>query len=158
MTLYEMTDSVRQLFSLLESGEIDEQTYSDTVEAIGTEEKLEGYCQIIKQLKAEADMFKDEENRLANRRKALENNADKMRTAVLEYMAATGESKARAGTFSISISQSQSVEITDEDAIPPMYRTPQPDKVDKTAIKKALTNGETIAGAQLVSGSRLTIR
>ena len=158
MTLYEMTDSVRQLFSLLESGEIDEQTYADTVEAIGADEKLEGYCQIIKQLKAEADMFKAEESRLADRRKTLENNADRMRDAVLEFMAASGQSKAKAGTFSISVGTSSSVEITNEAAIPADYRTPQPDKIDKTAIKKALADGENIAGAQLVSGSRLTIR
>lgn len=43
MTLYEMTEAARQLKALLEADEIDEQTFSDTIEAIGADDKINAY-------------------------------------------------------------------------------------------------------------------
>lgn len=40
MTLYELTAQASELYELLQNEEIDEQTFTDTLEAIGTEEKL----------------------------------------------------------------------------------------------------------------------
>lgn len=158
MTLYEMTDTVRTLYELMEAGEIDEQTFADTVEAIGADDKLEGYCQVIKQLKAEAEMFAAEAARLTERKKAIEANAERMRGAVIAYMSAAGQTKAKAGTFSVSIGSTESVEILDSAAIPAEYMTQPAPTPSKTAIKDALKAGVDIAGARLAVGTRLTIR
>ena len=53
MTLYEFTGAAKDLYALLENDEIDEQTFHDTLEAIGAEDKVESYCQIISQLEAD---------------------------------------------------------------------------------------------------------
>lgn len=46
-TLFEMTQQANTLYELLQNEEIDEQIFNDTLEAMGTEEKIESYCQII---------------------------------------------------------------------------------------------------------------
>ena len=56
MTLYEMSETARQLYELLEAGEIDEQTVNDTMESIGASEKLESYVYIQRQLESEITM------------------------------------------------------------------------------------------------------
>ena len=73
MTLYEMTEAARQLKALLEADEIDEQTFSDTIEAIGADDKVDSYCKIIRQIEAEMIARKMEVERL----KAMNDRAEK---------------------------------------------------------------------------------
>ena len=79
MTLYEMTAAGKQLLEMLEVGEIDEQTFADTLESIGADEKVDTYCEIIAQRKADAEALKGEIERLAAKKKAAENDVDRMR-------------------------------------------------------------------------------
>ena len=71
MRLYEMTVAANQLYDMLTSGEIDEQTFNDTLEAMGTEEKLESYCKVIRQLEGDAEMLKTEKERIEKKQKAV---------------------------------------------------------------------------------------
>ncbi len=43
MNIYEMTQQAEALYELLCLGEIDEQTFNDTLEAIGTDDKVNTY-------------------------------------------------------------------------------------------------------------------
>ena len=72
MNLYEMTQAANELYELLTSGEIDEQTFADTLEAMGTEEKLENYCKVIRQLEYDAEMLKAEKERIDKKKKNVE--------------------------------------------------------------------------------------
>ena len=157
-TLYELTTAAQALYELLQTEEIDEQTLNDTLTAMGADEKMESYCKVIKQLSADIEMFKTEQDRLSSRKKTLENSVDRMKGALLDFMQACGQKKAEAGTFKISISPSQSVNITDEEKSPALYRIPCPDKIDKSGIKKALKEGVEIAGAELVTNKGVRIR
>lgn len=67
MTLYEMTGAVAELYELLQNGDIDEQVYADTLEAIGAEEKLESYCKIWTQLETDAANYAEEIRRMNER-------------------------------------------------------------------------------------------
>jgi len=52
-----------------------------------------------------------------------------------------------------------SVEIVNADAIPREYRIPQPDRIDKTAIKSAYTkDGEIVPGAEIRQDDCLMFR
>ena len=55
MTLYEMTEQAKTLYNMLSYGEIDEQTFNDTLESIGADDKINDYCIVIRQLKADAE-------------------------------------------------------------------------------------------------------
>lgn len=158
MTLYEITGAARQLYDLLEAGEIDDQTFSDTLEAIGADEKIDAYCKIIRQRKADADALKAEIDRMSEKKRTAENDIDRMKSALIDFMSATGQQKAKTELFSCSISARQSCKITDESAIPADFREPQPDKIKKAEILKALKNGEIISGVEIQTSTSLTIR
>ena len=156
--LYEMTQAATMLYELLQNEEIDEQTVTDTLAAMGTDEKVENYCKIIKQFQADAEMYKSEQDRLAARKKSAENAIDRMKQALLDFMTASQQDKIKAGTFTVSTATSKSANIVDETKIPEMYLKPQPPKVDKAGILAALKNGEKIDGAILVENTGVRIR
>ena len=157
-TLYQMTAQAGELYELLQGEIIDEQTFKDTLEAIGTEEKIEGYCQVIKNLQADLDMFKAEADRIADRMKPIKNNIDRMKESLLAFLKVSGQDKVKAGTFAVSIGTSKATNILDEALIPTEYKTPQPDKIDKTAIKKAIESGLAVAGAEIIINEGVRIR
>ena len=157
-TLYEMTEQATALYELLQADEIDEQTFNDTLEAMGAGEKVEGYCKVIKQLQCDVEMFKGEIDRLTARKKATENGIDRMKSALLTYLQQTGQDKVKAGSFAVSTAKTQVVNITDEKAIPCIYLVEQPPKIDKMGIKAALKAGEEISGAELINNTGVRIR
>ena len=157
-TLYEMTMNAMQLYDMLQAEEIDEQTFNDTLEAIGAEEKLEAYCQVLKQLQADVEMFKAEKNRIAARQKTAENSIERLKSAMLLYMQATNQEKAKAGTFSVSVATTKAVEIIDASIIPEMFLIAQDPKIDKAGIKEAIKSGAIVNGAILQENKGVRIR
>ena len=157
-TLYEMTAQASQLYELLQNEEIDEQVFADTLEAMGTEEKVEGYCHVIKELQADYEKYKAESDRLAARMKTMKNGVDRMKESLLTFLRATGQNKTKGGTFTVSIGQSEQTNILDESLIPLEFKTPQPDKIDKTAIKKAIKSGLEVTGAEIIVNESVRIR
>ena len=158
MSLFEMTESARYLYNLLENDEIDEQVVLDTLEGIGATEKLESYVYIQKQFEADMAAYKAEKERMEKKMKTCQNAIDRMKSAVLEFMNVTGVKKAKAGTFDLSIRKSESVNITDFLSIPEDYLKFQEPKVDKAGIKKALKSGEQVSGAELTENLSLIVR
>ena len=157
-SIYEMTAQGRALYELLQADEIDEQTFADTLEAMGAAEKVEAYCKVIKQLQSDAEMYKGEIDRLTARKKTAENGVERMKAALLMFLQQTGQDKVKAGTFSVYTATTQVVQINDEKALPCFYLVEQPPKVDKIGIKKALKDGETVAGAELVNNTGVRIK
>ena len=149
MNLFEMTVNAVALYDLLTSGEIDEQTFNDTLSAMGVEEKLESYCKVIRQLEADAEMLKAEKDRIAKKQKTVENSIDRMKSAVTEFLKVQGKDKESAGTFTVALSKSTKVNVVDETQVPKEFLIPQEPKVDKSSILKLLRNGETVKGCEL---------
>lgn len=158
MNLYEMTEQARYLYNLLENEEIDNQTLEDTLESIGANEKLESYTYIQKQFESDLEAFKREKERIEKKMKTCQNAIDRMKSAVLEFMNSAGLKKAKAGTFDLSIRAFESVNITDPLSVPTDYLKFQEPKIDKTAIKKALKEGKTVDGAEIVKKDSLIVR
>ena len=157
MTLYEMTDAARSLYALLESGEIDEQTFGDTLEGIGADEKTDSYCKIIRQLQSDADALKGEIDRLTAKKKAAENAVDRMKTALLDFAKVCG-GKARTELFSVTVKTSTKTDIFNPELIPAEYKVPQPDKISAAEIGKALKAGAEIPGARLEQNEYVMIK
>lgn len=147
MTLYEMKQAAINLYEMLQADEIDEQAYNDTMEGIGADEKLEDYIYVIKQYEADNVAIKTEIDRLKANKEKNDKAIERMKKAVVDFMNATGQKKANAGTFKLSLRKSESTVITDETKIPSEYLVPQPPKADKAAIKKAIKNGINVDGA-----------
>ena len=142
-----MKQAAINLYEMLQADEIDEQAYNDTMEGIGADEKLEDYIYVIKQCEADNVAIKTEIDRLKTNKEKNDKAIERMKKAVVDFMNATGQKKANAGTFKLSLRKSESTLITDETKIPSEYLVPQPPKVDKTAIKKAIKLGIKVDGA-----------
>ena len=149
MNIFEMTVAANQLYDLLTNGEIDEQTFNDTLQAMGTEEKLESYCKVIRQLEADAEMLKAEKERIENKKKTVDNSIGRMKKAVIEFMKASGSTKSTAGTFTVALSTSKATKIVDESLIPKKYFIKQEPKIDKKAILEMLKSGAKVKGCEL---------
>lgn len=160
MNLYEMTEEIRNLYEMLAEADAEDidQIVSDAIEGIEADKKVEGYCQVIKQLKADAEMLKAEKARIDRKKATAENAIERMRKALTDFMDATHQDKVKAGTFSVSMRETASVNILNELDLPERFLIPQMPKADKKAIKEALDNGETVDGAELTFTKGVTIR
>lgn len=146
MTLYEMKNQELELTELLRNGDIDEQTFADTVESLGTEDKLQSLGYVLRTLEAEAQMQSDTAKFHAEKAKRAESAASRIKDYVKLYLTSTGQTKANAGLFCWSLRTSKAVAITDESAVPvELFRIKT--EPDKTAIRELLDTGETVPGA-----------
>lgn len=149
MTLYEMTTGAMQLYEMLASGEIDEKTFNDTLEGMGADEKLENYCKVIKQLEADETAFKAEKDRLYKKQQAAAAAITRMKNAIADFLHAKGETKSKAGVFTVALSTSKAVSIADEKKVPARFLVEQSPKIDKAAIRAELMAGGEVAGCEL---------
>ena len=159
MTLYEMTDAARNLKALLEADEIDAQTFTDTLEASGTDDKVASYCKIIRQIEAEMIARKMEVERLKAMNDRAEKAIDRMKSALDGFMTASGQSKAKTALFSVSYRSAKSVLITDESKIPERFLTVKTTTApNKAEIKRFISDGGTVDGAEIVENRSIQIK
>lgn len=124
-------------------------------------DKLENIALFIKDLDADAAKFKAEEKALAERRKACENKAERLRGYLSNALAGQ---KFETVKCAISFRKTSSVECDAEfvrwaqntnNAELLRYREPE---INKTAIKARLNEGILIPHARLVEGKSMTIK
>jgi transcriptional regulator of heat shock response len=150
LKLYELSQNYVQLLELADS--LDQETFQDTLSSLeeAIEDKAENMAKLIKCLDSDCKAIKEEEQRLADRRKALENKISSIKEYLQNQMEVAGLNKVKRPTITISIQANPpSVEVMDESLIPSTYMVPQPSKIDKRAILTALKEGEFIPGASI---------
>lgn len=105
MTLYELTEAYKQLLAMAEDEETDGIALKDTFDALNgsIEEKAEGYAIVMKELDAEIEKLKKEEERLHNRRKAIESHKDILMSNLTKAMKVMGKTKFKTEHFSFAI-------------------------------------------------------
>lgn len=157
-TLFEMAPEVKSLYDMLSNEEIDAKTFEDTFEGLGADQKLEGCVHVQKQLEADLEMFKKENDRLKRRMGTINNNIEKIKKNILEFMQFTGISSIDAGTFKVRIGKSEKVAITSLDDLPEKFLISQRPKIDIAGIRKELKNGHTVSGAALEENNFLVVR
>ena len=134
-SLYELTGQMELLKEMLEDPDADPQAVEDTMESIDfeIEDKAEGYAKIIRYLTGEAEMIGTEVERLSNRKKALLNNADRLKRALEASMIQLDKRKFKTTLFSFNIQKNPAtVEIVGK--VPKKFLIEQEPKVDKKAI------------------------
>lgn len=160
MKLYEIKNDLREVLDLVsneESGEL----YTDTLESLQLEfeDKAEGVALYIKELNAEAEAIKAEENVLSERRKAKENKAEKLKQYLSNNMMEVGVKKIDTSKVALSFRKSTAVSITNEKDIPEAYtEIVKTAKIDKKAIGDAIKSGQVVPGAELVENMNLQIK
>lgn len=157
-TLYELTEVSRQLIELFENEEIDEQTLQDNLEAIGVEGKLEDYCKVIRQLEADAFVYKTEKLRFGEKQSKAEKSVERMKAAIARYFEAIGSTGEKAGVFDIKLRKSESVVVDDLLKIDDTYLRYKEPEPDKTAIKKAIKAGIVLEGVHIEEKNNVNIK
>jgi len=163
MTLYELTGQYLQLLAYAEDPEVDPQVIADTLEALDgdIEEKADGYAKVIRQLKADAEALKVEIDRLTARKRAIEGNVDRMMESLKNAMILCEKPKFKTELFTFGVQNNPpKVVIDDPENIPQYWLIQQDPKVNTSAIKEAIQNGDPFAAniAHLEQGQSLRIR
>jgi hypothetical protein len=105
-------------------------------------------------------MCKAEEERIAAKRKSVENRAASLRKYLLVNMQAVGRSEIQTGTHTLKIQKNPpAVKVDIEAAIPAKYWIviPAVTQLDKKTLGADLKNGE-VAGAHLEQSERLVVK
>ncbi|MEG0380713.1 MAG: siphovirus Gp157 family protein [Kurthia sp.] len=160
-SIYEITGDIKLIQQMIEDG-VPEEAFAEALERFQGElsDKLDGYAMVIKNVQSDVDGIKAEEKRLAERRKQMEKNIERMQQAMsmaLQTVEPDKDGKKRVKTekFTFSFRSSSAVEV-DESKISRYYMKPKYE-VDKTAIKKILAIGGTVRGARLIENQSLQI-
>lgn len=152
-TLYEIDEEILNCVDM-ETGEIID------VERLGQlqlarEDKVEGIALWIKNLLSDASAIKEEEDKLAQRRKVNENKAKNLKEYLSKFL--NGQ-KFKTPKVSISYRKSKSVEVSDISKLDDDYLKFTDPTVDKTKVKKALEAGTALQGVSLVENQNIQIR
>ena len=159
MKLYELAENYNELLALLDNEEATTEELADTLDGINDaiEVKVDNICRVRKYLEGKVEVYKAEAKRLTALAKQAENNADSMKNYLDEQLKRMNIKKMDTELFKLSYRKSDSVNVMDLDAVPEEYKRITI-ALDKTAIKKAIKDGKTVNGAELVVNQNLQIR
>lgn len=153
MKLYEIDAAIYECVDM-ETGEIFD---IEKFEALNFErtEKVENLCLWIKNLKAEAEALKAEKDVFAQRQKTAENKMESLKRYVASFLdgAAFKTSKVQ-----VSFRKSESLEVSEGAKIPEDFLKYKEPEVDKTALKKAIKEGQHFEGVSIVAKSNIQIK
>ena len=160
-TLYEINNDLLNCITTEEGMTVNTETGEvidlEALEQLELErsEKIRNIALWIKNLKSDVTALDAEEKAFKARKDAAKRKAEQLSG----YLASVLNGEKVTGTdFAITWRKSSAVNVLDEKAIPPTFLVPQPPKVDKTGISKALKAGETVTGAELIERQNMTIK
>ena len=149
-----------------EGGELTEQfvalldAYMD-----GCADKLTGIHYVRLQTKTQVEMLRDEEKRLANRRRAMEKTVEYLNSNalfLLKQKESFGEeAKVKSSLFTVWVQSSKSVALREGctiEQVPERFRVPQEDRLDKAEAKKVMADGTGIHGLEIVESESVRWR
>lgn len=133
----------------------DEQAVVDAIEGeTNLHDAIAAAVDRIAAIQTMTDVLKAREEGMAMRRHRLGEQAQKIKRAIVTAMEALEQRKIELPTATIYTSQGRrSAVIVDETKLPEWALIPQPPKVDKTKLTKALLDGQQIDGAHLSNTS-----
>ena len=169
MTLYDIDAQIAALEDAAEDDMlIDEETgelisVAQALDALRMEReaKLENVACWVKNLCAEADAIREEENRLVKRRKAAETKAANLKSWLLAAMTREDGTtdKLKTGRVMVSVKRNPPSTVVDDALLPSTYKvakiTYQP---NKELIKRELLSGGEVPGAHLEYGRSVIIK
>ncbi|MDO6634114.1 siphovirus Gp157 family protein [Bacillus thuringiensis] len=160
MKLYELTSNFNQLQQMIEDG-ADPAAIQDTLQAIeeAFDEKVQGAALLVRNIDAQAEAIKVEEKRLADRRKAFENNVKGIKEYLYQQMVAVDKRRIKGTLATVGIQKNPaSLNIASDAVIPPEFMIPQEPKIDKKALLAAIKDGMQWDGITLKQGESVRIR
>lgn len=156
MQLYELTE----IYLNLKDMDIEEGDLNAALENIDDEieTKADNIAKVLRDFDGDIEALKSEEERLAKKRKAIENRQRQLKEYLQNAMLALDKRKFKTDLFSFNIQRNApSLKILDESKIPDDYYKIEK-KLNKNDLKEAVKNGLFEDAAELVQTESLRIR
>ncbi len=165
MKLYELACDYKALMQAIDDDELPEECIVDTLEAITgeIEVKADNIACMLKNIEADIKALKEEETKLAIRRKTKERMYERLKQYLSFTLQTLSIDKVETSRNKITFRKSESVEVDEtfikwaqehrEDLL--KYSEPT---ANKDEIKKLLKDGAEIVGAQLISKRNIQIK
>lgn len=167
MNVFDINEEMRALRELSQTVEFNEETgevfdntqeLKDLLDGIELErdKKLDSIEYIKREISGAMALLKEEEERLAKKRKSLFNNVERLKELQSDLL--QGE-KVKTDKFSFSFRNSESVVVENWfiDQLEDKYKNIKIEP-NKTELKKALKSGETFEGVEIVTKMSLGVR
>lgn len=149
-------DSLEQM---LLDGEIDEQTFTDTIEsvALDVDLKIENVAKFILHLDSLSEGMSAAITSMQNRKKAIDSRVSSLRAYLTDSMIAIGYEKFEKPDIRLSFRKSSSVVIDDERQLGRFITEKVTTTYSKAEIGRAIKSGEKVDGAHLQENKNLQI-
>ena len=132
--------------------------YLDSL-ALQEAEKVDAISHVVRRRKNQIEWLQDEERRIRQRRQAMERRIEAFRDYLVRLLSHYGVKSIKGNYGSLSLRDTMSVDVTDVNELPTMYKEVIVEqKPKKTLIKEALESGQALDGARLVPRTIITIR
>ena len=149
------------IYAQLQTMELDDGTFNDTLESIDFEEDLERnieyFVKLWKNAVSDAERFKQAKQEFNEKKKNAEAKAEKYKEAIERALEMSNKQKVTAGLFTVSLRKSKQVDILDETKIPLEFMKLEYKPI-KTELAKHLKAGEVIEGAMLIEKESLQVK
>lgn len=156
MQLYELTE----MYLNLKDMDIEEGDLNSALENIDDEieTKADNIAKVLRDFDGDIEVLKAEEERLAKKRKAIENRQKQLKKYLQNSMLVLDKRKFKTDLFSFNIQKNApSLKILDESKIPEDYYKIEK-KLNKNDLKEAVKKGLFEDAAKLVQTESLRIR
>ena len=166
-SLYDLTGDYAKFAEYMEQVELEpemQEALEDALNNLGEdiEIKLENYAKIIKNFESDIAGLKAEEERLARKRKAMENSIKNMKQRMTEAMIRTGKVDIKGELFKFKVQANPPAVVMDVNYIedvPEKYLIAQDPKIDKKKLAEDLKAGVELEGvAHLEASASVRIR
>ena len=166
-SLYDLTGDYAKFAEYMEQVELEpemQEALEDALNNLGEdiEIKLENYAKIIKNFESDIAGLKAEEERLAKKRKAMENSIKNMKQRITEAMIRTGKVDIKGELFKFKVQANPPAVVMDVNYIedvPEKYLIAQDPKIDKKKLAEDLKAGVELEGvAHLEASASVRIR
>lgn len=162
MKLYELTEAYQNIQGLIEHGNLTNEEIAEVINTLtdSIQEKAENIALMLGNMDADITAIKAEEERLYNRRKALENSKTSLKNYLEDNFKKLGLDKVKTATHTISLQNNPpSVNILDQNILPKDYQIHiDVWKPDKKKIIEVLKSGQAVPGVEMVQNQSLRIR
>ena len=161
--LYELNQNYTNLLEVLETAtdeNLIEMVQGALSEVDGSiKDKVDNCVRFVRNLDSDIAALKEEEKRLADKRKTIENSKKRMEQYLFDFTSHTEDKKLKGGIFELSVKKNPpSVAIEYTSDIPRIFmETVVTEKIDKAGLKKYLKDNE-VPGVKLVQGESLKIK
>lgn len=153
--LYGLSDHLEALLNTVDSCETDQQREECEAEirryVDAQIRKVDSFCKFLAHLESQTELAQKEIKRLKAREMVFSNLQERLEQYAIYTMQRLNLRKLEGDTSTLTLRINQSgVEIDDVELVPPQFKTIRQEiVVDKRGIKKAIDDGESVAGVHL---------